>query len=121
MFTTIAEAVGTSEKIIIYTLVGGHVVTLVTLAVKALIDQANRVQDRLDAESKAKILLAEGANRERRINAKIEENTAVNVEAIRVANGHNEKIATLTEAVARSVGDGLKDVHVTIERQHKHD
>ena len=116
MFTVLAESVGTSEKIIIYTLIGGHVVTLVTLAIKALIDQANRVQDRLDAESKAKIILAEGAKREQRINQKIDENTAVNVEAIRVANGHNEKIANLTEAVAKTVGDGLKDVHVTIDR-----
>lgn len=116
MFTTLADAAGTSEKVIIYTLIGGHVVTLVTLAIKALIDQANRVQDRLDAESKAKILLAEGAERERRINAKIDENTAINAEAIRVANGHNEKIVALTETVAKTVGDGLKDMHVTIEK-----
>jgi hypothetical protein len=120
MFSTIAEAVGTSEKVIIYTLIGGHVVTLVTLAIKAIIDQANRVQDRLDAESKAKILLAEGAERERRITEKINENTAVNVEAIKVANGHNEKIASLTETVARTAGDGLKEVHVTIDRNHGH-
>ena len=119
MFTALAEATGSSEKIIIYTLIGGHVVTLVTLAIKAMIDQANRVQDRLDAESKAKILLAEGAKREERINAKIEENTAVNVEAIRVANGHNEKIVALTETVARTVGEGPKEVHVTIDRTHK--
>lgn len=117
MFTVLADSAGTSEKVIIYTLIGGHVVTLVTIAIKAIIDQANRVQDRLDAESKAKIILAEGAKREQRINQKIDENTAVNVEAIRVANGHNEKIANLTEAVAKTVGDGLKDVHVTIDRQ----
>ena len=114
MLTVLAESVGTSEKVLIYTLIGGHVVTLVTLAIKAIIDQANRVQDRLDAESKAKIMLAEGAKREQRINAKIEENTQVNLEAIRVANGHNEKIVALTETVAKSVGDGLKDVHATI-------
>ena len=105
MFTVLAESVGTSEKVLIYTLIGGHVVTLVTLAIKAIIDQANRVQDRLDAESKAKIMLAEGAKREQRINAKIEENTQVNLEAIRVANGHNEKIVALTETVARSTSN----------------
>ena len=103
MFDTIAEAVGTTETVIIYTLIGGHVVTLATLAIKAVIDQANRVQDRLDAESKAKILLLEGAKREQRISEKIAENTAVNVEAIRVANGHNEKIASLSEAVAKTI------------------
>lgn len=106
MFTLLADSAGTSEKVIIYTLIGGHVVTLVTIAIKAVIDQANRVQDRLDAESKAKIILAEGAKREQRINQKIDENTAVNVEAIRVANGHNEKIASLTETVAKTVGKG---------------
>ena len=105
MLTVLAESVGTSEKVLIYTLIGGHVVTLVTLAIKAIIDQANRVQDRLDAESKAKIMLAEGAKREQRINAKIEENTQVNLEAIRVANGHNEKIVALTETVARSTSN----------------
>jgi transaldolase len=103
---TVAESAGSSEKLLIYTLIGGHVVTLVTLAIKALIDQANRVQDRLDAESKARMLLAEGARREQRINAKIDENTAVNVEAIRVANGHNEKIAELTQTVARAAEGG---------------
>ena len=116
MFDTLAEAVGTSETVIIYPLIGGHVVTLATLAIKAVIDQANRVQDRLDAKSKAELLLLEGSRREQRIKEKIDENTAVNAEAIRVANGHNEKIATLTEAVAKSVGEGLKDVHVTIDR-----
>lgn len=116
MFDTIAESAGTTEKVIIYTLIGGHVVTLATLAIKAVIDQANRVQDRLDAKSKAELLLLEGSRREQRISEKIAENTAVNVEAIRVANGHNEKIASLTEAVAKTVGEGLKDVHVTIDR-----
>ena len=112
-----AESAGTSESVLIWTLIGGHIVTLATLAIKSLIDQANRVQDRLDSESKARIILAEGAKREERINAKIDQNTAVNVEAIKVANGHNEKIVALTETVAKSVGDGLRDVHVTLDRE----
>jgi len=119
MFHTIADSAGMSEKVIIYTLIAGHVVTLVTLAIKAMIDQANRVQDRLDAESKAKILLAEGAERERRIKEKIDENTRISERAFDAANGHNEKIATLTEAMTRSVGEGMKDIHVTIDREDK--
>jgi transaldolase len=93
---SVAESAGTSESVLIWTLIGGHIVTLATLAIKSLIDQANRVQDRLDSESKARIILAEGAKREERINAKIDD---------------------LTETVAKSVGDGLRDVHVTIDRE----
>lgn len=89
-----------SEKVLIYTLIGGHIVTLVTLLIKALIDQANRVQDRLDAESKAKIILAEGAKREERINAKIDENTIISKEALEVSNGHNAKIKAALQTVA---------------------
>ena len=117
MFETLAEATGQSEKVLIYTLIGGHVVTVTTLVVKALIDQANRVQDRLDAESKAKIILAEGAAREARINQKIEENTQINLEAIKTANGHNEKIASLTETVSKTIGEGMQHMHVTIDRE----
>ena len=110
MFTTLADAAGTSEKVIIYTLIGGHVVTLVTLAIKAVIDQANRVQDRLDAESKAKILLAEGAERERRINAKIDENTAMNAELlsiIRAGKGFFKVTGWIATAVKWTIGLAL--------------
>lgn len=90
---------GQSEKVLIYTLIGGHVVTLLTLVIKALMDQANRVQDRLDAESKAKLLLAEGAAREKRIQEAIADNTAMNKEALEVSNGHNAKMASALTTV----------------------
>ncbi len=112
-----------SEKVLIYTLIGGHVVTILGLVIKALIDQFNRVQDRLDAESKAKIILAAGAEREKRINEKIDENTKVNTEALQVSNGHNAKLASALETMA-DVTKAIenrepKELHVTLDTSPK--
>ena len=97
-----------SEKVLIYTLIGGHVATILGLIIKAAIDQANRVQDRLDAESKARLLLAEGAAREKRIQDSIADNTRINAEALEVSNGHNAKIKATLEAVSE-VAEAIKN------------
>lgn len=110
---------GQSEKVLIYTLIGGHIVTLVVMLIKALIDQANRVQDRLDAESKAKIILAAGADREARIRADIEANTKVNETALEVSNGHTAKLtsalATMADVTKAIEGGAPKEIHVTVD------
>lgn len=112
-----------SEKVLIYTLIGGHVVTLGTLLIKAIIDQANRVQDRLDAKAKADLLMAEGAAREKRLQEAIAENTTINKEALEVSNGHNAKMATALTTVAEAtkaiVESSPKEVHVTLEAKDK--
>lgn len=101
LFAEVSQQAQASEKILIYTLIGGHVVTLVTLAIKALIDQANRIQDRLDAREKAEALLREGAEREKRLQHSIAENTRISERAFEAANGHNQKISEVVETVAR--------------------
>ncbi len=84
---------------------------LATIIAKVFADWITRVQDRLLAESKAKIILdelkaqeirvrIEAVLRESRIVSKIDENTAVNVEQIRISNGFNEKIKSAVESVA---------------------
>ncbi|MCW1885539.1 hypothetical protein OKA04_12435 [Luteolibacter flavescens] len=108
----IADTSGHSEKVLIYTLIGGHVVTLVTLIVKAIIDQMNRVQDRLDKQ----LALTEGRQRETRLVAKIDENTKISKEAFVAANGHNEKIATAVELAQKAMETAAtKEVHATVE------
>lgn len=107
-----------SEKVLLWTLVlsavGGFLTSVVSL-IKSQMDRvqarkdkeaearasaAAREQDRLDAESKARIALQEGARREQRLAAKIDENTGYNKLAIETANGHNEKIKAAVETVA---------------------
>lgn len=95
-----------------------------------------REQDRLDAESKARIIQAEvvnqakliaaaGAERETRIVEKIDENTAMNAEQIKISNGHKEDIKTavrttaaLAEAIAGKTGADIpQEIHVTVEQK----
>lgn len=95
-----------------------------------------REQDRLDSESKARILqeevinqakliAAEGARRESRILDKIDENTAMNAEQIKISNGHKEDIkaavqttTTLAKAISDKTGmDIPQEIHVTIDQK----
>jgi hypothetical protein len=95
-----------------------------------------REQDRLDAESKARILqaevinqarliAAEGAKRESRIVEKIDENTAMNAEQIKISNGHKEDIKTavrtaetLAKAISQKTGIEVpQEIHVTVEQK----
>lgn len=83
---------------------------LLTIIAKVVADILTRWQDRLDRESAAALILSEleakeirakleAAEREKRIVARIDENTEVSKEAFRTANGYNEKIANAVEAV----------------------
>ncbi len=126
-----------SEKVLIWTLVLSSLGSLVASGiglVKYLIDRKGdqrkqeqadarivmlREQDRLDAKNKAEILLLEGARREQRLAAKIDENTEVSKAAFEAANGHNEKIKNAVETVA-VVAKALaatepKEIHVTVD------
>lgn len=96
----LAETASQSEKVLIWTLILTSVGGFVTSIIALIKGQLDRVQDRLDAESKAKILLEAGQKREERINAKIDENTEVNKTALEVSNGHNAKIKAALETVA---------------------
>jgi uncharacterized protein involved in exopolysaccharide biosynthesis len=98
---------------------------LLTIVVKLFADWINRVQDRLSAESKAKIILEElkaqeirlklaAAEREERLKAKIEESTNAakestsvtregiekSKEALDAANNHTGKLTAALEHVA---------------------
>lgn len=92
-----------SEKLLLWTLILTSAGSFVTALFALIKGQLDRVQDRLDAESKAKLILAAGANREKRINEKIEENTKISKEAFEAANGHNEKIAKATELAQKAI------------------
>jgi len=136
---SIAEASSQSEKVLIWTLIlssAGSLVASVIGTVKYLIDRradqkkqeradaqviALREQDRLDAKVKAELLLMEGARREQRLAAKIDESTAVSEKAFQVANGHNEKIKVAVETVAevaKVIAQApTKEIHVTVDRE----
>lgn len=136
---SIAEASSQSEKVLIWTLIlssAGSLVASVIGTVKYLIDRradqkkqeradaqviALREQDRLDAKVKAELLLMEGARREQRLAAKIDESTAVSEKAFLVANGHNEKIKVAVETVAevaKVIAQApAKEIHVTVDRE----
>lgn len=92
MLHPILADASSSEKVLIWTLVTTNVIQFLVIVVKAIVDQVNRVQDRLDAESKARIILQEGKAREERLAAKIDENTEVSKAAFREANGVNAKL-----------------------------
>lgn len=47
---------------------------------------------------------------------KIDENTAVNVEALNVANGHNEKIAVVTEIATQAAAASLETIMSAIQQ-----
>ncbi len=110
-----------SEKVLLWTLIlssiGSLVASVIGLA-KYLIDRrsdedkqeradrqmlALREQDRLDAKAKAEILLLEGARREKRLAAKIDENTAVSKEAFKEANGIKAEVAATKKEIAEAV------------------
>jgi hypothetical protein len=136
---TLAESGSQSEMVLIWTLVlssAGSFVASVIGLVKYLIDRradrdkqtradalvvALREQDRLDAKVKAELLLLEGAAREQRLAAKIDESTAVSEKAFQVANGHNEKIKVAVETVAevaKVIAQApAKEIHVTVDRE----
>lgn len=136
---TLAENGSQSEKVLIWTLVlssAGSLVASVVGLVKYLIDRRSdrekqesadamvvilREQDRLDAKTKAEILLFEGAAREKRLAAKIDENTAVSKEAFKTANGHNEKIKAAVETVAEVAkviaASPPREIHVTVDQE----
>lgn len=86
---------------------------LLTIIAKVVADLITRWQDRLDRESAAALILSEleakeirakleAAEREKRIVARIDENTEVSKEAFRTANGYNEKIANAVESVSEA-------------------
>ena len=136
---TLAESGSQSEKVLIWTLIlssAGSLVASVIGTVKYLIDRkadqekqaradaqviALREQDRLDAKAKAELLLMEGARREMRLAAKIDENTEVSKQAFQAANGHNEKIKVAVETVAevaKVIAQApAKEIHVTVDRE----
>jgi len=136
---SIAEASSQSEKVLIWTLIlssAGSLVASVIGTVKYLIDRradqkkqeradaqviALREQDRLDAKAKAELLLMEGAAREQRLAAKIDENTEVSKQAFQAANGHNEKIKMAVETVAevaKVIAQAPpKEIHVTVDHE----
>jgi predicted histidine transporter YuiF (NhaC family) len=103
---------------VLYTLVITNVVMVLGLIIKAVVDYVNRVQDRLDRESNAKIAAALGEKRKDEILASTEAARKESADALKVANGHNEKIAQLTaqqnlprEVIIVNPQD--KPVHVT--------
>jgi Tfp pilus assembly major pilin PilA len=51
--------------------------------------------------------------------AKINENTAVNVEALSVANGHNEKIAKVTEIATETAAASLETIMDALRQNAK--
>ncbi len=51
---------------------------------------------------------------------KIEENTLMNAEALNVANGHNEKIAVVTEIATQTAVANMNDVMAAL-RQNAHE
>lgn len=126
-----------SEKVLIWTLIltsGGSLVTAIIGLIKGQMDRVQtrkdkqadaeaaaslREQDRLDARAKAELLLFEGARREQRLAAKIDENTAVSQRAFETANGHNEKIKAAVETVAEVAKviaeTSPKEVHITVD------
>lgn len=93
---------------------------LVGIIAKIVTDQLNRIQDRLDADRKAKEILdtlaaqerniaAQAASRLAVIRADIKDNTAKTEagiakaeQAIEISNGHNEKIAKATATIAEA-------------------
>jgi hypothetical protein len=148
---TLADSSSPSERVMIWTLIltsaGGLATSLFSL-IKGQMDRTQarkdkesedhaaaelrehqakaaaelREQDRLDAESKARIILLEGSRREQRLAAKIDENTEVSKQAFEAANGHNEKIAAVVQTVAEvaKVAKGIaetgpKEIHVTVD------
>lgn len=50
---------------------------------------------------------------------KINENTAVNVEALNVANGHNEKIAKVTEIATNTAAASLETIMDALRENEK--
>ena len=126
-----------SEKVLIWTLIltsAGSLVTAIIGLIKGQMDRVQtrkdkqadaeaaaslREQDRLDARAKAELLLFEGARREQRLAAKIDENTAVSQRAFETANGHNEKIKAAVETVAEVAKviaeTSPKEVHITVD------
>jgi hypothetical protein len=136
---TLAENGTQSEKVLLWTLVlssGGSFFASIIGLVKYLVDRrgdrekqkqlddmeiALREQDRLDAKNKAELLLLEGALRERRLSAKIDENTEVSKEAFKAANGHNEKIKAAVECVAEVAKviaqSPPREIHVTVDQE----
>lgn len=116
LLAQVVPLVPQSEKVLLWTLIITNAVTLGTLIIKGVLDVVNRMQDRLDAESKARIQLAEGAAREQRLAEKIAENTQISKQAFETANGHNEKIAKATELAAKAIETATaKEVHATVE------
>lgn len=135
----LAENGSQNEKVLIWTLVlssAGSFVASVIGLVKYLIDRrsdrekqkqadameiARREQDRLDAKTKAELLLLEGARREERLTRKIDENTQVSKQAFITANGHNEKIKVAVETVAEVAKVIAKtpprEIHVTVDQE----
>lgn len=88
---------------VFWTFVVGQVVIIAGMIIKAFVDHGNRVQDRLDRESAVKLQLAEGERRKVEIVAATDKTHAMSSEALRVANGHNEKIKHTMEAVKEIV------------------
>lgn len=100
-----------SEKIVLWTLIFSSLGSLITSLIALAKGQFDRIQERKDNESKSdieaqkvKILIdelkaqdlryqIEAIAREERIRKDIQANTASTEEALRVANGHNAKIA----------------------------
>lgn len=134
---TLAETSSQSERVLIWTLIltsAGSLVTAIIGLIKGQMDKVQarrdreqaayeaaelREQDRLDAESQSKILLAQGALREQRLAAKIDENTSISKQAFEAANGHNEKIALVVETVAEAAkvisAAPPRELHVTVD------
>jgi len=107
-----------SSKFVLYSLVVTNIVVVVGMVIKAIVDWGNRVQDRLDRESNAKIAAALGEQRKNEILASTEAARKESANALKVANGHNEKIAQLAaqqnlprEVIVVNPQD--KPVHVT--------
>src|SRR6478736_9226319 len=78
-----------SDKVLIWTLIltsaGSMAAGVMALIKQHLSDRQTiklREQDRLDAEAKAKLILAEGARREERLSKQIADNTALTKQGI---------------------------------------
>lgn len=102
-----------SETIMLWTLILTSVGSFVTAIIALVKGQMDRWQDREDAKAKAALLLAEGAAREQRINAKIDANTRISEAALEVSNGHNQKIKSALETVA----DLTETVKAAVEKK----